>query len=205
VNEDTEVERLRAELAAAEARAQHTQAAGNTPDRIADLRRQVDEAGTAEGLTGEERRLVKESIAAENRSKPTSRAIIWISIAVVALVVGGALWAAKSSDDDNSSSTSTVHTVRYLVRGSARTADITYATSNGGTAQQNGVDVPLSRETDGAEGITYTMTEGAFVYISAQNGGEYGTIQCLIQVDGTVVLQNQSSGAYAIATCSGRL
>jgi hypothetical protein len=41
------------------------------------------------------------------------------------------------------------------------------------------------------------------MYVSGQNATEYGTVTCRIKVDGNVVSQNTSSGAYSIATCSG--
>jgi hypothetical protein len=40
-----------------------------------------------------------------------------------------------------------------------------------------------------------------FLYISAQNTGEYGGLTCQITVDGVVVAQNSASGAFTIATC----
>ena len=52
--------------------------------------------------------------------------------------------------------------------------------------------------------MTHEFGPGEFVYISAQNEGEYGSVTCRITVDGVVVSENTSSGAYGIATCEGR-
>lgn len=95
------------------------------------------------------------------------------------------------------------HVVEYFVAGSAETADITYSTADGSTAQQSGVDVPITKKADGSPGIKLTgVHAGAFLYISAQNGGDAGTITCEIAVDGETVKHAESSGAYTIVTCS---
>lgn len=95
------------------------------------------------------------------------------------------------------------HKVRYLLTGSAESADITIQTPTG-TSQQQGVDLPLHTD-DGNRGlIFYGFGYGDFVYISAQNTGDYGSLTCQIEVDGTVISQNQASGAYAIASCQGQ-
>jgi hypothetical protein len=90
----------------------------------------------------------------------------------------------------------------YQLGGTASSADITYSTSDGGTGQQEGVDVPIKRK-DGGSGLEFTMTDGGFMYISAQNKGD-GTLTCTITEDGIVVSNNFASGEFAIATCTGR-
>ena len=94
--------------------------------------------------------------------------------------------------------------VTYDLTGSAESADITYATPSG-TAQQQGVDVPLTMEDTGERGLSFDTFGGtAFLYISAQNTGS-GYLTCTIAVDGTVVATNTASGEYAIATCQATL
>lgn len=100
----------------------------------------------------------------------------------------------------------TSHTVVYKVGGTASQADITYRNSTGDTSQQDNIDVPLTRKSDGGQGlILENMHRGDFLYISAQNQDRYGSITCSIEVDGVVVKTNTSHGAFTIATCSGRL
>lgn len=95
------------------------------------------------------------------------------------------------------------HVVEYFVAGTAKTTDITYSTADGSTAQQTGLDVPLTKKSDGSPGIKLTgIHPGAFLYISAQNAGGFGTITCEIAVDGVTIRHAESSGAYAIVTCS---
>jgi hypothetical protein len=103
------------------------------------------------------------------------------------------------------------HEVTYQVGGDATSADITISTPNGGTSQQQGVDVPLTSKSTGAQGLTFSgVPAGTFVYIAAQNSSPdpdssagIGTITCSILIDGVEAVSNMSSGDYAIATCSG--
>jgi hypothetical protein len=80
-----------------------------------------------------------------------------------------------------------------VVSGTASTVSVTYATAGGDTAQQNGVRVPWSHFVGGGSD---------FLYISAQNQGETGTVTCTIRNNGTAVKQTTSTGAYAICTAS---
>ena len=116
-----------------------------------------------------------------------------IAVAGVAFVAWGILYSPSTS--------SSTHAVVYELGGTAKGADITITTADGGTSQQQGVAVPLT--TAGTNGYTLTVQSGAFLYISAQNVGS-GTITCTIVEDGVEVSSNTSSGAYAIATCDGR-
>lgn len=99
--------------------------------------------------------------------------------------------------------TPSVHMVTYQVGGSARGADITYTSPSGDIAQQSGVDVPL--HAGSRSGLSYRMPAGAFVQISAQNTGDFGTITCAIDVDGVQVTSNFSSGGFTIASCSATI
>ncbi len=93
--------------------------------------------------------------------------------------------------------------VKYLLGGSAPGADITFATPSG-TSQRQGVDVALTTKS-GSRGLTVPgFQRGGFLYISAQNSGEYGTLIGKITVDDVVVSRNESSGAYSIGAGQGR-
>ncbi|MEV4137045.1 MmpS family transport accessory protein [Dactylosporangium sp. NPDC049742] len=57
----------------------------------------------------------------------------------------------------------------YVVSGSAAIVDVTYQNADGGTSQRSGVRVPWSLSIgDGSD----------FLYISAQNKGDSGTVTC---------------------------
>ena len=80
--------------------------------------------------------------------------------------------------------------------------DIAIQNRGGNTEQASNRSVPLG--TDDRNGLHIgTMGCGAFVYISAQNQGESGSVKCRIEVDGVTLEQATSTGAYVIASCSG--
>lgn len=122
-----------------------------------------------------------------------------------------ALVAATASNDDGGGvsitkpTTPATHLVTYKLTGSAATADLTYGLGDSDTRQQSDVDVPLVRKSDGGQGIQFSARKGDFLYFSAQNGGEYGSLTCTIEVDGVPVKTNTSSGGFTIVTCSGSL
>ena len=47
------------------------------------------------------------------------------------------------------------------------------------------------------------FSAGDFLYVSVQNDGDRGSVECSIYVDGVRVSNNYSSSAYGIATCEG--
>lgn len=88
-----------------------------------------------------------------------------------------------------------VHTVKYQVDGFADEADVTYTNAEGGTQQENGVQLPWKKE--------FQVTDGQFIYISAQL--KIGrTIKVEIHTDGKPFKESTSSGEYTIATANGR-
>ena len=86
--------------------------------------------------------------------------------------------------------------VTYSVTGTARRASLTYQNDTGGT-EQHTVSIPWSNSYFG-------FGLGDFVYVSAQNEGETGTLLCEIKSGGQVVYSGSASGAYSICTASGR-
>lgn len=130
----------------------------------------------------------------------------WAITALIAVAVMGFVYvsarmpASTRSGSSTSSGTSFSSTrqVVYVVTGTASTVDVTMQAPSG-TRQESGVRVPVY------PGYTYTMSPGDFVYISAQNRGETGSVSCRILVDGVAVADNTSSGAYVIASCDGRV
>jgi hypothetical protein len=87
--------------------------------------------------------------------------------------------------------------VKYTVTGTASSASITYANKDEGTEQIADTAVPWSYSFDG---IT-----GNFVYISAQNQGESGSVTVTIYINGSVYKTATSSGEYVIAYASGTI
>lgn len=102
----------------------------------------------------------------------------------------------------------TTHTVVYESEApdssTARTASYTLRSDDGGT-RQGDIDLPL-RNQNGTTGLAFTgFNSGDFVYLSIQNGDEYGSVTCRIKVDGQVVSENTSDGGFTIATCQGQV
>jgi len=94
-------------------------------------------------------------------------------------------------------STPVTYDVNYRVTGSASYADMTYNNADDGTEQLDNVRLPWNQR--------FNMQYGQFMYISAQNQSESGSVTCEILVNNKVVKKSTSSGAYVIATCSGRV
>ena len=94
-------------------------------------------------------------------------------------------------------------TVKYEVTGTDTCspacrlrADLTLENDSGGTDQHDNMALPYSTTWRGFE-------PGDFLYISAQNQGETGTLSCAIYVNGAKVFTASASGAYSICTASG--
>ena len=88
----------------------------------------------------------------------------------------------------------TTFRVTYRVTGNASRASLTYENEQGGTEQIE-VRIPWNE--------SMTVKRGAFLYLSAQNEGERGSVTCEIWVDNVKWKESTSSGAYVIATCNG--
>lgn len=102
----------------------------------------------------------------------------------------------KVSLDIPSSSSNAAFAAEYRITGSAILVDLTYENENGSSEQHAKVKVPFS--------LKFEATEGQFLYIAAQNDGKSGSVKCEILLDGIVQKEAESTGAYTIATCSGR-
>lgn len=131
-----------------------------------------------------------------------------VAIIIIAQQRGGpvndAVGAAGPSDSYSSAAYSAPapEMVRYEVDGDggATGAMVTYATPDG--QQQHTIDLPMTNQAGGT-GVQFPYSDDEFLYVSAQNQDEYGSITCRIYVGDQKVSENTSSGAYAIATCQG--
>ena len=88
--------------------------------------------------------------------------------------------------------------VLYEVEGTADSVSLTYSTSSG--TEQHDSRLPLMN-TEGTSGVGHVGSAGESLYVAAQNRGDVGTVTCRIKLDGVVVSENTSSGAYGIAQC----
>lgn len=91
--------------------------------------------------------------------------------------------------------------VTYKVKGPTlarpMAASVTYSNAQGGTEQAD-VRVPI-----GGWERSFTVKEGFFAYLSAQNAQDWGWVTAEIWINGVRWKRSTSSGAYVIATCSG--
>lgn len=85
-------------------------------------------------------------------------------------------------------------TVLYRVTGTATRADLTFASSGGGTSQQSNVALPWT--------TSIAAHDGDFLYISAQNDGQTGCVHVEILSGSKTLNDAQSCGAFVIATAS---
>lgn len=91
---------------------------------------------------------------------------------------------------------SSSHTLTYRVTGPSN-AMITYMNAEGGTEQIDSARLPWKK--------SYTLENGKFASLVAQNSGDPGLITCIIEVDGKQWKTSTSSGPYAVVTCAGWL
>ena len=87
--------------------------------------------------------------------------------------------------------------VEYKVIGTAKTIDLTFHNDSDGTSQLTEKSIPWS--------VGYKTFKGTFVYVSAQNQGETGTVVAQVFFRGKKVFESTSEGKYVIATASGSI
>ncbi len=87
------------------------------------------------------------------------------------------------------------HYVTYVVGGSSGDYNITYQNENGGTSQIQHINNNWQYKFD--------ARPGTFIYLSAQNNNDYGSVRVEIKIDGTLFKTSNSEGAYVIATSNG--
>lgn len=122
-------------------------------------------------------------------------AITAVALAAVACGDDGG----RDSEDGFFTTTTTPspsNVVTYRWSGTAGGVNVTMTNRQGNTEQ-------ASDRANDQELTIGSMRRGEFVYISVQNTGESGSVECEIEVDGTVIERASSTGAYVIATCSG--
>ena len=85
--------------------------------------------------------------------------------------------------------------VEYKITGTAKKVFVTLSNATGGTEQYDSVYLPKT--------YTYYHFDNWFMYISAQNLGETGSVEVAIYHRGKLIDSASSYGAYVIASASG--
>jgi hypothetical protein len=85
----------------------------------------------------------------------------------------------------------------YEVTGDAKSALVTYTDADGSISQETSVSVPWSMNLNGSA--------GQYVSVSAQNNSASGSVVVEITKEGRSFKTAKSSGAYGVASASGKL
>jgi hypothetical protein len=120
---------------------------------------------------------------------------ITITVVAVSLLLITCLSSTPNVNPTRSVTPKNSDVVEYEITGTAETVDVTLSNSTGDIEQYSGVYVPRT--------FTYHNYTDDFVYISAQNNGESGTVIVRIYVNEKLLKSSSSSGGFVIATASG--
>lgn len=131
-------------------------------------------------------------VVQKKASNPIGIIVITVCVALVFLWFVGAFGGGSGRAVPSKST----YLIGYRVTGTTSAASLTYENAQGGTEQKK-VSVPWD--------TSFYAAPGAFLYLSAQNEREVGSITCEILVDNKVVKTSTSGGGYTIASCSGKL
>jgi len=85
--------------------------------------------------------------------------------------------------------------VTYQVGGATSRASVTCVNAQGGTEQHTEASVPWQMD--------FGAHNGTFVYVSAQNLSDWGSVSCRILINRRPWRSSSSSGGFAVASCSG--
>ena len=86
-------------------------------------------------------------------------------------------------------------TVKYTVSGTSNHYSVTYSTKDGGTSQEGNIQNNWT--------YTFKTSMNEFLYISAQNQLDSGSVTVKIYINGSLYKTTTSSGPYVIASASG--
>lgn len=127
----------------------------------------------------------------KDAAKHQGRNRIAVGVAVFVVVAAVLSWVGGGGSEAS-------HTVSYKVTGTAASASLTLSDADGDTVQLGQQPLPWTSN-------DLSVKEGGFLYVSAQNDGDTGSVRCAIVVDGTEEKASESAGAYTICSASERL
>jgi hypothetical protein len=109
-------------------------------------------------------------------------------------------------NSDGSASVSGPPQVVFFAEGSGTaSAAVTMRTESGGVIQMD-VGLPMTNAETGKPGIgSDKFKRGDPLSILAQNKEAGGSVTCRIEVDGKVIDEATSSGAFKVVTCAGKV
>jgi hypothetical protein len=116
-------------------------------------------------------------------------------ILAIAILIGLIIACGQSKQIKSNKQTTKSVTYKVTSNGSNRPVDITLESGQGTTAQYNNKLTPFE--------TTITFSSGDFVYLSAQNQTDRGSITVSISVNGVKFKETTCEGEYCIASVSG--
>ena len=138
--------------------------------------------------------------------KKTSTGMIVLGVILLLAIIGAIAGNQKSSS--NSALPTSSPSVDYVAPAYSPPPQVIYSISGtfaGASVTMQAPTGTVQSEYHGAGTVgTYSFDSGDFVYLSAQNQGDSGSITCTITEGDTVISTNTSTGAYVIASCNGR-
>ncbi|MEV4152054.1 MmpS family transport accessory protein [Nocardia salmonicida] len=116
-------------------------------------------------------------------------------LVVLLLIIGGCVALVGTVANEIENEVSREVTVSYQAGGTG-TSTVTYSDGSLDVAQESEVTLPWSKE------VTVTGLV-KFVSLSVLSGADGGSVSCKITVGGKVIAEDQASGQFASAICSG--
>lgn len=139
------------------------------------------------------------SISQNKKSNPALAIILLVivlfGIYILYTAIAPVIVKTPSQTNPQAPQTAVSRTVIYKIEGAtAKKISLTYQTADGSTQQE---EVPTGWAKE------LKMSRGTFAYLSAQLNTDGGRVSCLITIDGKSFKQAESSGSFAIVSCSG--
>jgi len=132
------------------------------------------------------------------RKRPAKKMALLMLAAFLVAIIGGV----SIPSDEKPAATPAINQpkysgpeVTYEISGTAESASITLSNPTGGTEQNDMVYLPRTYD--------YYSFPNDYLYISAQNNGETGSVKVSIYVKGNLFKTSTSTGSYVIASASG--
>ncbi len=144
-----------------------------------------------------QKQVVQSAASLQSAKKKTNPLVIILAIIGGCVLLFGTCAIclnSKSSSPASNQSTYSGPEVQYEITGTAKSVDVTMSNATGGTEQQSNVFLPCV--------YSYDRFPGRFLYISAQNNTDAGSVTVTIYLNGEAIKTAKSSGAYVIATVS---
>lgn len=122
-----------------------------------------------------------------------------------ALVLAACSHQSDAATQTPSPASAVPHVVFFAEGDGTKAGAVTFLTESGGTIQKD-VALPLTDMSKGTPGLSSDkFKRGAPLSMVLQNKEAAGSVTCRIEVDGNKIDEATSTGAYALASCAGKV